>query len=122
MGIERIEGALSEWKRKSDSNVATMKGLDLKYHSKFRPLMLKQLTASSFAALSEAANGYGDDMFVPDDIIGTIWMFTRPFDELVELKFVVETISDFFESGKRRIALQKLPIQSHRGYDPMNYM
>merc|ERR1712123_127955 len=113
--IDRIEGALSEWTRKSGLNVLAMKELETKYHSKYRPLMLKQLTASSFAALSEAANGYGDGLFVPDDIIGTIWSFTRPFDELVELKFVVDTISDFFESGKRRIALKKMPIQSHRG-------
>ena len=118
--IVRIEGALSEWKRKSDSNVAVLNELEFKYHSKYRPLMLKQLTASSYNALSDAANGFG--AFVPDDIIGIIWMFTRPFDALVELKFVVDAINEFFESGKRRIARNKLPIQSHRGYETAHYL
>ena len=116
--IDRIEGALSEIKRKSDCNLKVLRDLDTKYHSKFRLIMLKQLTASSFTALSEAANRW-DDVFVPDDVIGTIWMFTRPFDELVELKFVVDALSEFDESGKRRP--QKLSIQSHRGYDPAHY-
>lgn len=120
--IDRIEGALSEWKRKSDSNAATLRSVDTKYHSKYRPLMLRTLTASSFNALSEAANALGDGQIVPDDVIGMIWAFTRPFDELVELKFVVDAISEFFESGKRRIALKKLPIQSHRGYEAAHYL
>lgn len=118
--IVRIESALSEWKRKSDSNLKVLSNLEFKYHSKYRPLMLKQLTASSYNALSAAANGFG--VFVPDDIIGTIWMFTRPFDALVELKFVVDAINEFFESGKQRIARNKLPIQSHRGYETAHYL
>ena len=91
-----------------------MRRLENRYHSKFRPRIFKQLTATQYNALAEAANCLAA---VPEDVIGAIWMFVQPFDQLIELKFAVDTINAFFDSGKHKIDLKKLPIQSHRGYE-----
>merc|ERR1712157_465158 len=73
--INRIDIGLKDWIIKSNDNKSIIKKLDIAYHSKFRPLIFKQLTSTRYIALSEAANKFDEDIFVPDDVIGVIWMF-----------------------------------------------
>ena len=115
--IDRLDNGLTLWMNKHEENTEIVKKLEIAYHSKFRPLIFKSLTSTRYNALSVAANSYDEDMFVPDDIIGVIWMFVKPFDELIELKFAVDAITQFFDSQRKKIVLKKLPIQSHRGYE-----
>jgi len=119
--LNRIEHGLRDWLHKSNENAGILARLENLYHSKFRPLIFKEITASRYTALSEAANSMGEkddeEWFVPDDVIGVIWMFVKPFDELIELKFAVDCINEFFNKDKNKIEVKKLPIQSHRGYE-----
>lgn len=117
--INRIEAGMKNWIIKNNENEDIIKRLEVSYHKKFRPQIFKELTSSRYNALREAANGYDDkDLIVSDDVIGVIWMFVKPFDELVELKFAVDCINEFFNKDKQKIVVKKLPIQSHRGYEP----
>eukprot|EP01083_Nonionella_stella_P262910 893559_1 len=113
--LNRIENGLKDWIVSSDENAEILNKLEVSYHTRFRPQIFKQLTSSRYVALSEAANAICD---TPQDVIGVIWMFVKPFDELIELKFAVDCIHQFFAKDKKQISVHKLPIQSHRGYEP----
>jgi len=113
--IDRLSNGLKLWMNKHNENKEIVKKLEIEYHSRFRPFIFKSLTGAGYNALSVAANEFD---VVPDDIIGVIWMFVKPFDELIELKFAVDAINQFFDNQKEKIVVKKLPIQSHRGYEP----
>ncbi|ETO08024.1 hypothetical protein RFI_29366 [Reticulomyxa filosa] len=100
----------------SKRNEETVDRLHFLYHSQFRANILKNLEEPKFNALIEAVDvGWG--LFVPTEIYGLIWMFVKPFDELLELKFAVETLNEFWDQNKKSLITKKLPIQSHRGYE-----
>ncbi len=90
------------------------------YHKKYRPSIFKSIEEPKFKALTETVE-IELKLFVPSELFGVIWMFVQPFDELLEMKFAVDQIKEYWDSKKEKIKPKKLPIQSHRGYEPVYY-